>query len=142
MLKLFSSAKVLFYGHFPDLLLASHVSPLRRAYRTPLDWLEGRSTAQADAILTNSHFTKRVYVKTFPQLRAHEGDIRVLHPAVRAPSAASLQEDALSWKSGALAEQFVSLNSWKLDAAVASSPFAIGPVPVVVACAHSAHLFL
>lgn len=39
-----SSAKVLFYCHFPDLLLTQRKSFLKRLYRWPLDWLEEITT--------------------------------------------------------------------------------------------------
>jgi hypothetical protein len=35
---------VLFYCHFPDMLLAQRASPLRALYRAPLDALEQFST--------------------------------------------------------------------------------------------------
>lgn len=38
------SAKVLFYCHFPDLLLTQRKSFLKRLYRWPLDWLEEITT--------------------------------------------------------------------------------------------------
>lgn len=37
-------AQVLFYCHFPDMLLATRSSRLRAAYRAPLDALEQRTT--------------------------------------------------------------------------------------------------
>ena len=38
------AAQVLFYCHFPDMLLATRSSRLRAAYRAPLDALEQRTT--------------------------------------------------------------------------------------------------
>ena len=47
---------MLFYCHFPDMLLATRSSKLRVAYRAPLDALEQRTTgmvrAQRDARAT------------------------------------------------------------------------------------------
>lgn len=41
------SGQILFYCHFPDLLLATRGGPLRALYRAPLDWLEETSTGMA-----------------------------------------------------------------------------------------------
>jgi hypothetical protein len=40
-------ARILFYCHFPDLLLAKRQSWLRKAYRAPIDWVEERTTGKA-----------------------------------------------------------------------------------------------
>lgn len=51
-------SKLLFYCHFPDLLLSTQrTSVLKRAYRVPLDQLEESATGAADALLVNSRFT-------------------------------------------------------------------------------------
>lgn len=50
--------QVLFYCHFPDLLLAQRQSALRRAYRAPIDALEQATTGRADKVLVNSKFTQ------------------------------------------------------------------------------------
>lgn len=42
--------KVLFYCHFPDQLLTQRKSFLKRLYRTPIDWLEERTTGMADMV--------------------------------------------------------------------------------------------
>lgn len=60
---------VLFYCHFPDLLLADHGGRLRRLYRAPLDWVEERTTGAASAIVVNSRFTAGVFRDTFRTLR-------------------------------------------------------------------------
>ncbi|KAG8373612.1 hypothetical protein BUALT_Bualt11G0042400 [Buddleja alternifolia] len=39
LMKLKKSSKVVFYCHFPDLLLAQHTTVLRRIYRKPIDFL-------------------------------------------------------------------------------------------------------
>ena len=51
------STKILFYCHFPDMLLTKRESFLKRIYRGPIDWLEEKTTAMADCILVNSKFT-------------------------------------------------------------------------------------
>ncbi len=49
--------KILFYCHFPDLLLTERKSTLKRIYRFGIDWLEEKTTGMADLILVNSQFT-------------------------------------------------------------------------------------
>ena len=52
---LMSNAAVLFYCHFPDLLLATKASsPLRRLYRAPVNFLEEFSTGLAHGVVVNS----------------------------------------------------------------------------------------
>ena len=53
----FSKKKVLFYCHFPDMLLTQRKSALKKLYRVPIDWLEERTTGMADRVLVNSKFT-------------------------------------------------------------------------------------
>ncbi|KAK8647793.1 hypothetical protein V6N13_121520 [Hibiscus sabdariffa] len=82
LLKLKRSSKVVFYCHFPDLLLAQHTTFLRRVYRKPIDFLEELTTGMADMILVNSKFTASTFAKTFKRLHARGIRPAVLHPAV------------------------------------------------------------
>ena len=50
--------QVLFYCHFPDLLLAQKRSGIRAIYRWPLDAIEELTTGQAHQILVNSRYTQ------------------------------------------------------------------------------------
>ena len=50
--------QVLFYCHFPDLLLAQRSSRAHSAYRAPLDYAEQATTGMADRLLVNSHYTQ------------------------------------------------------------------------------------
>ncbi|KAG6902655.1 hypothetical protein C0995_013344 [Termitomyces sp. Mi166 len=84
------NARVVFYCHFPDKLLANgafvegekkrkQISLLKQIYRFPMDWLEETTTRQADIILANSKFTARVtksYFKTITQ------SLRVVYPGI------------------------------------------------------------
>ena len=93
-------AKVLFYCHFPDQLLAAPSSIAHRAYRVPLNWLEEYTTGMAHRVLVNSEYTKGVFADTFSRL--HERGLKpaVLYPAVAIPSEASLKvklSAARSW---------------------------------------------
>lgn len=74
---------VLFYCHFPDLLLARgrDASALKRLYRVPFDRLEQWSMAFAHAVAVNSHFTRRVVERTWPGL-ARAVPIHVVYPCV------------------------------------------------------------
>ena len=49
--------KVIFYCHFPDMLLTGRSNYLKKLYRAPLDWFEEKTTGMADVILVNSNFT-------------------------------------------------------------------------------------
>lgn len=82
VLKLRRSTKVIFYCHFPDLLLAKHTTAVRRIYRKPIDFVEERTTGMADLVLVNSKFTASAFASTFKHL--HSCGIRpgVLYPAV------------------------------------------------------------
>ena len=52
-----SSSKILFYCHFPDMLLTQRKSFLKKLYRAPIDWLEEKTTGMAHTVLVNSQFT-------------------------------------------------------------------------------------
>ena len=41
-----SKARIVFYCHFPDLLLTQRKSFLKKIYRAPLDWLEEITTGK------------------------------------------------------------------------------------------------
>ena len=68
LLRLASNAAVLFYCHFPDMLLATRKSFLRRLYRAPVNAFEEISTGLAHKVVVNSKFTADVFAKTFQWL--------------------------------------------------------------------------
>ncbi|KAL6959565.1 Hexosyltransferase [Sarracenia purpurea var. burkii] len=74
--------KVVFYCHFPDMLLAQHTTVLRRIYRKPIDFLEEMTTGMADLILVNSKFTASTFANSFKHLVARGIKPSVLYPAV------------------------------------------------------------
>jgi alpha-1,3/alpha-1,6-mannosyltransferase len=88
---LYPRAKILFYGHFPDRLLAKPETGARKyikqAYRVPFDFIEDWSTACSDSIVVNSKFTRSVFKKTFPRLRSRE--LKVVYPCVDTEEEAS-----------------------------------------------------
>ena len=77
-------AKILFYGHFPDRLLARPdgglLGMIKKLYRLPFDQLERWSTACADEIVVNSKYTRSVFRSIFPGLRSRE--LKVIYPCV------------------------------------------------------------
>lgn len=78
------NAKILFYGHFPDRLLAKNGHGMGRSlkvlYRRPFDAIEAWSTGCADDIVVNSKFTRSVFKTTFPRMRSR--DLKVIYPCV------------------------------------------------------------
>eukprot|EP00887_Chlorella_sp_A99_P001385 scaffold8.g1385.t1 len=97
VLRALTATRVLFYCHFPDLLLARRGGTLRAAYRTPLDWVEEQTTGMAELVLVNSAFTQGVFAQTFARLAAAGVRPVVLHPAVAVPSAAALAAARTGW---------------------------------------------
>ena len=75
-----SRAKVVYYCHFPDLLLTPGRDLIYGLYRRPFDYLEKAGTAMSHAILVNSLFTREVLLETFPRLDA--GRVTVLYPGI------------------------------------------------------------
>eukprot|EP00128_Syssomonas_multiformis_P004965 Colp12_sorted_trinity150504_noHs@10381 len=68
---LLTKAKVIFYCHFPDMLLSTERgSTLKRLYRSVLDYFEEKTTGLAHTVVVNSEFTQRVYRETFKSLTA------------------------------------------------------------------------
>ena len=76
-----TGAKILFYGHFPDLLLTNRRSWLKALYRLPFDYIEELTTYLSDKIVVNSKFTRDTFVSTFKSLNRHQID--VLYPGIR-----------------------------------------------------------
>lgn len=60
--------KIIFYCHFPDQLLTSKGGILKSIYRKPLNYFEEITTGQADRVLVNSKFTRRIFRETFKRL--------------------------------------------------------------------------
>jgi alpha-1,3/alpha-1,6-mannosyltransferase len=79
---LYPETRILFYCHFPDLLLAQGRSSwLKRAYRVPFDSIEQWSMSFADSIAVNSGFTKGVVGRVWPEL-ARARDLQIVYPCV------------------------------------------------------------
>mmetsp|Transcript_34865 Transcript_34865/g.56041 ORF Transcript_34865/g.56041 Transcript_34865/m.56041 type:complete len:453 (+) Transcript_34865:87-1445(+) len=83
LLRAFASTGVVFYCHFPDMLLAKHDSVFRRLYRAPLDFFEQATTGMAHKTLVNSLFTADTFARTFCTLYQSGGpQPGILYPAV------------------------------------------------------------
>ncbi|WVF69919.1 hypothetical protein IAT40_004703 [Kwoniella sp. CBS 6097] len=104
LLRLLTGSRVLFYCHFPDKLLSGGweisvdkngqggqsverqkggqggAGLLKRLYRWPIDKLEEYTTGQSDIVVSNSHFTSRVYARAFPSLAKRPP--RVIYPCI------------------------------------------------------------
>lgn len=74
--------KILFYCHFPDLLLVQNrKSWFKRIWRIGFDWIEGWSIRGADRVVVNSGFTKGVVEGIWPGLGGEDG-VGVIYPCV------------------------------------------------------------
>ncbi|KAI9669478.1 MAG: Alpha-1,3-mannosyltransferase-like protein [Trizodia sp. TS-e1964] len=73
-------ARILFYCHFPDKLLASRQTLLKTLYRIPFDWIEAFTTGLSDLLVVNSEFTASVFRVAFPMMAKRK--LRVVYPCV------------------------------------------------------------
>jgi len=64
-----------------DQLLSKPGGRAKQLYRRPLNWLEERTTGQADVVLVNSKFTAGIFADTFCSLRGVEP--QVLYPSLK-----------------------------------------------------------
>ena len=86
--------RILFYCHFPDLLLAQRneggvLGLAKSVYRLPFDWFEGWSMSGSDRVVVNSAFTRGVVTSLFSRLR----DLAVVYPCVDTQKANQEDED-------------------------------------------------
>ncbi|KAK6039655.1 hypothetical protein COOONC_22840 [Cooperia oncophora] len=72
VLRCLTRSRLVFYCHFPDMLLTTRESFLKSVYRYFLDSIEEFSTGLADVICVNSLFTASVVKKTFKSLQNRE----------------------------------------------------------------------
>eukprot|EP00210_Caulerpa_lentillifera_P000942 g912.t1 len=99
LFKIFAKGvKLLFYCHFPDLLLAKPGGWMKRLYRWPMNWLEEITTGMADTVLVNSHFTLEVFSMTFPKLHSAGVKPEVLYPATQLVSESDLEDASKCWQ--------------------------------------------
>lgn len=115
-------APILFYCHFPDLLLAQGRQQWwKRLYRVPFDAFERWSMGFADAIAVNSKFTRGVVGRTWPSLVRHR-ELRVVYPCIDVRQHKE-EENKVEWKEGDI---ILSINRFerKKDVALAIKAFA------------------
>ena len=100
--------KLIFYCHFPDLLLATDRSSLwRRLYRLPFDTLEKHTTSMCDVLIVNSEFTSSTLKSTFSNIKRK---VHVLYPPVDTKEIPSA--DSPSLPTGAC-KYFLSVNRYE-----------------------------
>ncbi|KAH7394913.1 mannosyltransferase [Phaeosphaeria sp. MPI-PUGE-AT-0046c] len=88
-------ARVIFYCHFPDKLLAKKGGHVKAIYRRPFDWLESWSTGCSDTIVVNSNFTKSVFAEAFPSLKHRSPG--VVYPCVDTAAGGATSEQQPLW---------------------------------------------
>lgn len=116
-------APILFYCHFPDLLLAQGRNKwYRKAWRLPFDLIEQWSMSFADAIAVNSKFTRGVVGRTWPAL-VRGRDLKVVYPCIDTRPSGEDGSGGLAWKDGDI---ILSLNRFerKKDVALAIKAYA------------------
>lgn len=79
-LRLLTRAKIIFYCHFPDKLMAPQRGGWYRWYRAPIDHLEEITTGIAHRILVNSGYTAAAFRRAYPHLSRVTPE--VLYPGV------------------------------------------------------------
>ncbi|KAI0974975.1 glycosyltransferase family 4 protein [Xylaria arbuscula] len=90
-------ARIFFYCHFPDLLLAQGRQKWwKRVYRIPFDFLEQWSMSFSDAIAVNSNFTKGVVSRTWPAL-ARQRELWTVYPCVDTKTKEGNPDDKPLW---------------------------------------------
>lgn len=161
ILRWFAQTRVVFYCHFPDKFLAGgredeielaagrnsqsttttrnrnrnrnrgRRSLWKRIYRLPFDALEEVTTGQADVILANSAFTRKVFTAAFPTLRNNKNP-RIVYPCINLKNYEAVPLDSLREKKGVKDIEsdrptFVSLNRFerKKNVALAIESFRI-----------------
>ena len=83
--------RIVFYCHFPDMLLTQRKTALKKLYRAPIDKLEQYTTGMADRILVNSRFTLNIFRQTFTSLKSKYVDI--LYPSINTDNFDSMKPD-------------------------------------------------
>eukprot|EP00434_Breviolum_minutum_P009849 symbB.v1.2.008675.t1/scaffold539.1/size189864/7 len=102
LLRLARPRGIIFYCHYPDYLLTTKTSVLKRLYRLPLDFLEECTTGLADEIFVNSSFTAGVFAEAFPLL-----DCLGVLPSVLYPPLNLQDQDQLAKKATDLSLKFM-----------------------------------
>ncbi|ROW03918.1 hypothetical protein VSDG_01009 [Cytospora chrysosperma] len=119
-------APILFYCHFPDLLLAQGRDIwYKKAWRIPFDMIEQWSMSFADAISVNSKFTRGVVGRTWPALVRGQ-ELKVVYPCIDTRPSKEEGDDGLVWKDGDI---ILSLNRFERKKNVALAIKAYAGLP-------------
>ncbi|KAA0203823.1 hypothetical protein HAZT_HAZT007230 [Hyalella azteca] len=105
--------KVLFYCHYPDLLLTTRKTFLKKIYRGVLDAIEEWSTSCAHKVLVNSAFTAGVFKQTFKSIKDPPA---VLYPSLNTENFLKCPERNMDDLGISMAENgnlFVSVNRFE-----------------------------
>ena len=94
ILKAFSSAKIIFYCHFPDQLLTQRKTFWKKLYRKIMDYVEEKTISKSDLILVNSKFTGHIFKQTFQSLANINPD--VLHPSLNTDNFDMMTDSVIS----------------------------------------------
>uniref|UniRef100_A0A5S6QGB2 Alpha-1,3/1,6-mannosyltransferase ALG2 n=1 Tax=Trichuris muris TaxID=70415 RepID=A0A5S6QGB2_TRIMR len=81
VVRCFTKAKIIFYCHFPDMLLTTRNSLIKSLYRKPIDFVEDWSMSKADYIFFNSRFTEEVSRRVFSHVKPNV-PAGILYPCV------------------------------------------------------------
>ncbi|KAL8732486.1 MAG: hypothetical protein Q9166_002700 [cf. Caloplaca sp. 2 TL-2023] len=106
--------RILFYCHFPDLLLVQNRSRwFKRLWRLPFDVLEGWGMKGADRIVVNSDYTKGVVEEVWPALSGKKTGaqaIGVVYPCVNTRRREEGKSSRELWKGKKI---FLSINRFE-----------------------------
>ncbi|MBU2481699.1 MAG: glycosyltransferase, partial [Proteobacteria bacterium] len=95
LFRLVSKARILFYCHYPDFLLAPQKNGLYRIYRIPINGLETFGMRFAHRILVNSVFTAETFQRSFPHFSG--GQPEVLYPGIDIPQFLTPEDNPLTF---------------------------------------------
>lgn len=106
-----TGAKVIFYCHFPDQLLAKRDTFLKKVYRWPIDKLEEYTTGRAHQVLVNSKFTAKIFHLAFRSLLRMQPI--VLYPSINLTSFEHTPEDVSHLFPPSVSCIFLSINRYE-----------------------------
>lgn len=110
--RLFSSARLVFYCHHPDMLLTDRKTALKSFYRYFLDSLEEKTTSLADCICVNSLYTGTIVKKTFRSINPDL--LTVLYPTLNTQFFDDIEDVLLEEIPPKYDFVFVSLNRFEM----------------------------
>ncbi|CAJ0607070.1 unnamed protein product [Cylicocyclus nassatus] len=112
VLRVLTRARLVFYCHFPDLLLTSRETVAKSFYRYFLDSIEEYTTGLAGTICVNSLFTASVFKQTFRSLQNRE--LTVLYPSLNTDFFDKTEECTIPEIPPSAEHLFTSLNRYEV----------------------------